>query len=183
MAVLQLRDLDRGESLLRIAASDHRDSARRAEAHARLAGVYAREFQAGLRAADRWRLAATVSPDHPQAGDWLMWSAEAFEREDRHARASRIWNQIVQLHPDQSDDAYLAHARAALAQGHGEQAFALYSRVAGSDDGEIIPALGLLGMSLSIERKGGVELALAELSRARKLEAMKVTQVDEGENR
>lgn len=145
--------------------ADSVPAARRAEALALCAGLESLEMGAPLVAATDWEQAASLQPDHPDAGRWLLEAGKAFARagqvEDAHRTLS---SQSVQL--QDPGGAWLALARLHLAEDPAA-AYDAYDRaLRATSTGTAQHALARLGLATALERLEGREAALAELDQA-----------------
>ncbi len=164
LSAVELGQPQRAVRLLRELTEQETDGVRAAVALARLAEILDRDLKRPLRAGPAWEAAADAHPDHPDAGDWLLAAAEAWDRGDRDPRAQGVLRRVVANYPERAHDAELLQAEELLV-GDAAEAYALYQGVA-ADGTDTQVALARFGLSVALERLGDTDAALVELEEA-----------------
>ena len=137
------------------------DSEHLPDAWARLAGVYAAGLSEPIRAAEAYEYAAWASPEHAEAGRWLLEAGRGFAAAGRTESAERALTLATQ-HEPRAASAWLALARMHLVADPNAayEAYDMALRAAGTG-----PAANLarLGRATALERLEGGDAALAQL--------------------
>ena len=165
LADVNLNEPGRSMALLERLIEELPEHARVADAHARVAQIHRLHHQDLIRAATRWVAAASVAPDHPQAGRWMLDAGMVFAEAGDLGRAYSSFDSAASR-PDQVVAARLAQGRLHLRDAPAK-AYSDYDAAyrAGASDKE--KRLARLGMATALEYLDRREQALAELEDAR----------------
>jgi len=112
--------------------------------------------------AQSYSSAARLSPQDPRAGSWLIRAGENWQKIGDQAAAAGSFSKCIAQYADYSDQARLALANLRLAQGEIDLALEHYQVVSDSDT-DALASIARMGVSVSYERMGQLDAALAEL--------------------
>ena len=132
------------------------------EAHAGLALLLEMDKQASPLIAEAYASAARLSPGNPDAGAWWISSGNHWQSAGELKEAELAYANCIARHPAQADRARLALANLKLANGEIDLALEHFQTAANAESSPTA-TIARMGISVSYERMGDLESALAEL--------------------
>ena len=156
------KDWTRALQLYRELLADHPGGVAVAEGHLGMARALEGMGISGEEVAVAYEAATRLSLQDEGRGDALMKAAQHRLADGQEAQAAELFRQVIAENRDAVAPAHLALGRLLLAQGSVDEALEHFQILSTSADPQV-GALGRFGISISYERLGDLDSAIAEL--------------------
>ena len=156
------KDWDKALELYQQLLQEHPGGATAVEAHAGSARTLESMGISGHEVADAYESAARLSLEREARGHYLLQSGNHQLAEGHETAAAIRFQQVIQERSEASLEAHLALGRLLLAQGAVDEALEHFQVMSESKKAQVA-ALGRFGISISYERLGDLDSAIAQL--------------------